>query len=111
MTDPIQQEEPGLKLLKVGVIGMGVFLIFGGLALIAAIAIKSTVKAKLPTTAKVASSQSVPCSEKPLDLPIMGTINYSVTEDGILTIGSSKQTYVVDVCSGKILVNARSLSQ
>lgn len=109
MTKTPQEEEKSLKLMRSVVINMGILLVVGTLALFVAIIIKSNSSSKKQNPAEVSKTILSQCPEyKQEDFSLVGNIISSDNNKGILTITTTKQILVFDICHGKVLAKFSS---
>jgi hypothetical protein len=111
MTKTPQQQEKSLKLMRSVVINMGILLIFGTLALFVAVIMKANSSPEKQKPVEVIKSTSGKCAEYlATDLSVIGNIISSDNNNGILTITTTKQLLIFDICKGKVVAKFSSAS-
>jgi magnesium-transporting ATPase (P-type) len=109
MTKTPQQQEKSLKLMRSVVINMGILLIVGTLALFVAVIMKANSSPEEQQPVEVIQSTSGKCTQYPAtDLSVIGNIISSDNNNGILTITTTKQVLIFDICKGKVVAKFSS---
>jgi hypothetical protein len=94
-------EERNLKILKRVVVGMGVLLVVGTIALFIAVILRSGNKSK--EVYKSSAKETVGCTYKDVAIKADGDVISATTNNNILTITTKKSVWVYDLCLGDIL--------
>lgn len=106
-----QEEEKSLKLMRSVVINMGILLVVGTLALFVAVIIKTNSSSSKQKSVEVSKNILSQCPEyKQEDVPLVGNIISSDNNNGILTITTTKQVVIFDICKGKVVAKFSSAS-
>jgi len=124
------QEDKTLRIMRSVVINMGILLFVGTIALFVAIFIKANSSdkeevANVSNSSVVASIQESQVPEKKIvienqaqkvcneynkaDFSVMGNIISSDNNNGILTVTTSKQVMVFDLCKGRVIAKFQSV--